>query len=225
MSETIISKVARIISGSAHRIIDSLEGASPEAVMEEAVREINEAVFDVKAELGKVIAAKHFLVKRLEETRTKYHDLDTNISIALNENREDLAEAAVARQIDIEVQLPVLEKALAENYDKEKELEGYLNALRGKKREMREELKTINQHRNQGKGTGRGIPVSGMGETEFEEKATKAENAFNRAMENSTGFASLSSGDLSTASKLHELEELSRKNRIKERLAEIKARR
>ena len=52
-----------------------------------------------------------------------------------------LAEAAIAQQLDIEAQIPVLEATIADSGSKEKELEGYITALQAKKREMQDELR------------------------------------------------------------------------------------
>ena len=42
------------MSGGANKLIDMLENAAPEMVLEEALREIDEAIYDVRTELGKL---------------------------------------------------------------------------------------------------------------------------------------------------------------------------
>ena len=51
-----------------------------------------------------VTARKHLASERLMEENRKHEDLSEKIEFALKESREELAEAAVARQLDIEAQ-------------------------------------------------------------------------------------------------------------------------
>ncbi len=217
MSESMAARVGRIISGGLNALIDSVENAAPESVMEQAIREIDAAVDEVRAELGKVIANKHLANQRLETEREKHHQLEGQIAVALGEGRDDLAEAGIARQLDIEAQLPVLEKSIAELSEREKELEGYIEALKAKKREMGDELEQFRFSREttQAAGPEASAPTGA--------KVNQASAAFERVMERSTGVGSGANTDPKDAVRLAELEELSRRNRIRERLEALKA--
>lgn len=224
MSEGIGSRVGRILSGSINAMIDSIENSAPELVMEEAIREIDSAKDEVRAELGKVVANRHLANKRLMEENRKYEDLSEKIEFAVNEGRDDLAEAAIAQQINIEAQIPVLEKSITESTEKEVELEGFIDALNAKKREMREELGNFVESRKQAMATqADGSTVSGS--SEVIAKVEKATEAFDRILEKRTGLgpSSSSNTDAKTAAQIAELDNLSHQNRIKERLAKIKA--
>ncbi len=222
MKESITARVSRIISGSARRLVDMLESAVPEVVMEEAINEIDSAIFDVRSELGKVSAAKYLANTRLMESNKKHEDLSSKIEFAISENRDDLAEAAVAQQLDIEAQIPVLENSISESNEKIKELESYITALQAKKREMREELREFRKAQENSKSA-----VSGSSGTSansgVDNKVARAEAAFDRVIENTTGFAGPDSIDMKNSAQLSELEEMHRNNRIKERLTSIKA--
>ena len=65
MSETLSRRVDRLVSGGFHALIDAAENLAPEAVMNESIREIERAVDEVRAELGKVLAQKHLAVKKM----------------------------------------------------------------------------------------------------------------------------------------------------------------
>ena len=52
MAENIASRVGRLISGTANMVVDTVENMAPEMVMEEAIREVDRAIDDVRAELG-----------------------------------------------------------------------------------------------------------------------------------------------------------------------------
>ncbi len=223
MNEKITARVSRIISGSANMIINIIESAAPEVVMEEAIREIDDAIYEVKSELGKLTASQHIVNKRLTETNTKHEELSENIVLALNENREDLAEAAVSKQLDIEAQIPIVETTIQENSEQIKELEGYILALHGKKSEMREELQTFKDAKNKSSVLGSQYSKMNLSEADIEKKVSKAEEAFDRVMRNTTGVSKLDKSDRENDVKIAELEELARSNRIKERLAAIKA--
>jgi phage shock protein A len=188
--------------------------------MEQAIREIDSAIEDVRAELGKELATKHLASKRLTDAEVKHTDLSAKITVAIQENREDLAEAAIAQQLDLEAQRPVLEKTIRECDEKERELEGFISALQAKKREMKEELREFRQSRARtlAAPAAAGQPATAS----LESRVAHAESAFDRIQEKQTNLSGLRS-DLRTASQLAELEELARKNRIQERLAAAKA--
>lgn len=226
MKEKLISRVGRIVSGSLNSIVDAIENAAPETVMEEAVREVDSALEELRAELGLIVANKHLANNRLMETNKKHEDLSEKIELAIQSNREDLAEAAISRQLDIETQIPILEATISDCNDKEKELEGYVNALLAKKREMREELRQYRKSRPESQVADNVSVASTSGSTsQVESRVEKAESAFDRVLEKATGLqGSVGSGDQKTASQLAELETMAHKNRIQERLAAIKSR-
>lgn len=226
MKERLISRIGRIISGSFNSLVDAIENAAPETVMAEAIREIDAAVDDVRAELGRVIANKHLANSRLMAENKDHEDLSDKIELALKNGREDLAEAAVARQLDIEAQIPVLEATIEDCGDQEKELEGYVNALLAKKRQMQEDVREYKQRRaNTTAPNGADTAASGEATaSDVDRRVRTAESAFERMLGNATGIpCAPGSGDRQTATRLAELESMAHKNRIQERLVAIKS--
>lgn len=223
MAENILSRVTRLVSGSVNSIVDAVENAAPETIMREAIREVDRAIDDVRAELGLAAANKHHANKRLMEASAKHEALSDQIETAVGEGRDDLAEAAIGRQLDIEAQIPLLENALTEAGERETELEGYVLALQGRKREMENDLDTYLSTRAEASAAG-GAAATGMSpEHAADSKADKAESAFNRVLRGKTGLDGSVKADRDTAAKLAELESISRSNRVKERLAALKA--
>lgn len=225
MKERLISRVGRIVSGSFHSLVDAIENAAPETVMAEALREIDAAIEDVRAELGRTVAAKHLANTRLMEENKNHEELSEKIELAVSRGRDDLAEAAIARQLDIEAQIPVLEAAIAEYADQEKELESYVNALLAKKRQMQEELRQYRKSLEE-KSSMQGDAPSTPPESgaQVDGRVRKAESAFERVLEKATGLPSTAiAGDRKTATQLAELESLAHGNRVQERLAAIKS--
>lgn len=219
MAEGLMNRVTRLVSGSVNTIVDNVENAAPETVMKEAIREIDRAIDEVRNELGVVIANKHHANKRLMEASAKHEELAEKLRLAVDENRDDLAEAAIARQLDLEAQMPVLEDALNDTSVEEAELEAYVSALSGRKREMEEDLQTFLASRPVETET----PSGGDSKANPDRKVENAEAAFNRVLRGATGVPGTAKADRDTASKLAELENISRDNRIKERLAAVKA--
>lgn len=214
MSEGLIKRIGRIISASTNALVNNIENAAPQLVMEQAIREIDGAIQEVKEQLGKLEAAKYLSSKSLNRENEKHAELQAQIQVAIDASRDDLAEAAIAKQMDIEAQLPVLEKSILEDEAEIAELTSYINALQGKKREMKEALNDFAKSEKHISETAE------AGGANVNQTVEQAESAFNRVLEKAGVPTSASDAD---AAKLAELEELARANRIKERLAKAKS--
>lgn len=220
MSETLSRQVGRLVSGGFHALIDAAENLAPEAVMNESIREIERAVDEVRAELGKVLAQKHLASKKMADESNRHEAIDANLQAAVDAGRDDLAEAGIAEQMDIEARLPVLENTIADCAAQEKELEGFIAALQAKKREMQQQLQDW-RAAQQSMGTGKTVGGNGSDLNRIARDAEKSGNAFDRVMGRQNSVHS--STDAAQLAKLKELEDLSRNNRIAERLAALKA--
>ena len=220
MSETLSRRVGRLVSGGFHALIDAAENLAPEAVMNESIREIERAVDEVRAELGKVLAQKHLAAKKMADESNRHEAIDANLQAAVDAGRDDLAEAGIAEQIDIEARLPILENTIADCAAQEKELEGFIAALQAKKREMQQQLQDW-RAAQQSMGTGKTVGGNGSDLNRIARDAEKSGNAFDRVMGRQNSVHS--STDAAQLAKLKELEDLSRNHRIAERLAALKA--
>ena len=220
MSETLSRRVGRLVSGGFHALIDAAENLAPEAVMNENIREIERAVDEVRAELGKVLAQKHLAAKKMADESNRHEAIDANLQAAVAAGRDDLAEAGIAEQMDIEARLPVLENTIADCAAQEKELEGFIAALQAKKREMQQQLQDW-RAAQQSMGTGKTASGNGSDLNRIARDAEKSGNTFDRVMGRQNAVHS--STDAAQLAKLKELEDLSRNNRIAERLAALKA--
>lgn len=220
MSETLSRRVGRLVSGGFHALIDAAENLAPEAVMNESIREIERAVDEVRAELGKVLAQKHLAAKKMADESNRHEAIDANLQAAVDAGRDDLAEAGIAEQMDIEARLPILENTIADCAAQEKELEGFIAALQAKKREMQQQLQDW-RAAQQSMGTGKTASGNGSDLNRIARDAEKSGNAFDRVMGRQNSVHS--STDAAQLAKLKELEDLSRNNRIAERLAALKA--
>lgn len=215
MSETLARRVGRLVSGGFHAILDAAENLAPEAVMNENIREIERAIDEVRSELGKVLVQKHLATKKMADESNRHETLQADIQEALKANRDDLAEIGIAEQMDIEARLPVLENTVADCAAQEKELEGFIVALQAKRREMQQAVQDWKQSQTHGKGR------DGSTLNQILRNTEKTANAFDRLMGRQTGLH-MAGRDPSQLAKLKDLEEVSRTNRIKERLAQLK---
>ena len=222
MTDTIASRVTRVVSGSVHALLDAVENAAPEAVMAQAIREIDRVIDDVRVELGRVEASKHLATSQLNKLNTDHEQLAGEIETALGQGRDDLARAGLEKQLNIEDQVPVLQKSLADQSDAGKELEGYITALIAKKREMEQALRDYLAARASQLG-GRGSAAGpGRSSGKNGDRVANAGAAFDRVLAKQTGLSGLTSTASGDAAKLRELQDLQRANRIEERLAQLK---
>lgn len=222
MADTLAARVARIVSGSAHAVIDAIEGAIPDAVIQQTMRDIDKAIDDVRGELGRVIAERHLAGKRLAEQSSRYEELGQQIEVALREDREDLARAGVEHQLDVEAQIPILEAAVADAAKRETELDGYIAALQAKRREMDESFRAMVVARARAEEQAGAAPGASGGPG-VARRVDDATAAFDRMMARE-GAPSLGGVDRDRGAKLAELDTMARRNRVDERLAALKAR-
>ena len=222
MTDTIASRVTRVVSGSVHALLDAVENAAPEATMAQAIREVDRVIDDVRAELGRVEASKHLATSQLNKLNTEHEQLASQIESALGQGREDLARAGLEKQLNIEDQVPVLQKLLADQRDAGKEHEGYIAPLLAKKREMeqaRRDYVAARATHTAGRGPAAG-PTTSRGKSE--DRVANAGAVFDRVLAKQTGLSGLASTATGDAAKLRELQDLQRANRIQERLAQLK---
>lgn len=218
MAETIASRVSRIIVGSAHALLDKAENLAPEAVMSQSIREIDQVIGEVRVDLGKAEAAKHLVLSQFSKLNGEHETLAEQLDMAVSQGRDDLASAAIARQTDIEDLLPVLQKSLDEQSEQAAELESYVVALLAKKRELEQTLADYLASL-----ANLAASPSLVGTSDRQARIDGAESSFGRVLTRQTGANVLASGINGEASKLKELADMQRNNRIAERLAAAKA--
>jgi phage shock protein A len=218
MSESLALRVKRLVSGGANAIVAAVEAMAPEMVMEEAIVEIDRAVADVRAELGQVLTRQYHSTQRLAAENERHESLKEKIRIALKEGRDDLAEAGVAQLLDIEAQIPFIEATALETRTAQTELESFIAALQARKREMIAELNAYRSAHASAETAAESAPSS------VRQRVQNAQSAFDRVMDGAGGLGlGVAAPDPKTAKVNAELEELARRNRIKERLAALKA--
>lgn len=225
MSETLVIRVRRVISAQVNDLVDAMESSNADSVMREAIREVERAMDDVRAELGQIMAQRSQTTRQMEKVKERIAELGAKVDFAVSQSRDDLAEAAIARQVDLERQVPVLEASINDLSAKCTELEGYVAALAGRKSEMEADLAAFaDARRSAGLDAPNGTPASVM--QSADRRADMAGRAFNRAMGvNAPAAAADAKSRRETAEKIQEIETIERASLVAERLAAAKAKR
>ncbi len=219
MADSLKTRVGRVIAGGVHALLDRLEDQAPDAVMEQTLREADSVIDDVRHELGIVAANRHLSQQQHASLNAQHARLAEQIDQAMAQGRDELVRAGVARQLDIEAQLPVLENTLSEHALQERELQGFVAALLAKKREMAEALSEFRKSRAAVAQTSVKTGAAGA-----EQRIGVVSDAFDRLYERQTGLTASTRGStLQQAAQLRELDELVRDNKIAERIAQLKA--
>jgi phage shock protein A len=212
LHEGILARMGRLLAAIASQTIDNAENSNKVALIKQAIREIDAGADEARYALGKSRAEEFRLKRRREELDAEVTSLTEKIRLALAENRDDLARAGVARQIDLESQAIALERAMdfieLEIDEQTKALQAMLGARREAESRLADLELSLSQHAPQ--ETGR---------TSAATKTTNAERAM-AAIARVTGVpASQVLGD----KELDELDRLHREKEIAARLERIKS--
>ncbi|MGL4288592.1 MAG: PspA/IM30 family protein [Phreatobacter sp.] len=213
VQEGILSRMGRLIAGVANAAIDKAEGTSKVAVVEQAIREIDAAADEARVDLGKARAEEYRIQSRRSEIHADLTALDDKIRLAVAEGRDDLAKAAVARQIDLESQVAALDKALADAAaridDGQKAMQAVLATRREAEARLAELKRSIARHAPEESSSRSSRPSAELG-------AARAAAAVSRV----TGVPQ---AEASGAAELDELDRLHRERAIEARLARFKS--
>ncbi|MGY5800465.1 PspA/IM30 family protein [Rhizobium sp. LEGMi12c] len=213
MHEGILSRMGRLIAGLANAAVDTVEGANKVAVIEQALREIDAAADEARADLGKARAEEYRIQARRNEIVEDLDALEAKIRLAITADREDLAKAGVARQIDLEAQTAALDKALADANAQIDEGQKALQAVLATRREAEARLidfkRSVARHTPEEATGGHPRPTPTAG-------AARAAAAVSR-------LTGVPSGEPATSAELDELDRLHREQAIEARLARFKA--
>jgi phage shock protein A len=219
MAESIFARVSRLLTATVEDTVDRMEQAGGDAVMREAIREADRAIDQVKAEQQSTMARRLQAARQQKMLTERAEELTTKAKFALREGREDLAEAALSRQIDFEAQASKLDAVQSQAREEERRLEDGLAALGARKRQMEDALQAYLISRREAAlgGDGPARP-----DRTAERKLDAAEQAFDRAMAGAGGGGFVRA-DADTINRVAELDGLQRSATLAERLAALKA--
>jgi len=158
LHEGILARMGRLLAAIASQTIDNAESNNKVALVKQAIREIDAGADEARYALGKSRAEEFRLKRRREELDAEAAALTEKIRLAIAENREDLARAGVARQIDLESQGIALERATdfieLEIDEQTKALQAMLGARREAEGRLADLEASLAQHAPQETGWG-----------------------------------------------------------------------
>jgi phage shock protein A len=219
MAESIFVRVQRVVSGGVESAVDMAEQLSGTSMIRQAMREMDAAIARTRDEADEALLRRLQAERQIEAQRRHLATLKDQARFAMDKGRDDLAEAAITRQIDIEGQIDRLAGAEAESKAEEAQLLESLAALKLRKSQMEQQLADLESAQRSARieaDAPRGAAARAQ------RKADRAEEAFDRAMARNFGHA----GERPTAeaaAKMAEIEALQKEAAVAERLAAMRA--
>ncbi|KQT56984.1 hypothetical protein ASG52_02590 [Methylobacterium sp. Leaf456] len=210
MPETILTRVGRIIGGLSNAALDAVEDRNSLAVAEQALREIDAVIDEVRLDLGRIKAEEHRLTARRGQLQGELTALPEKLSVALASGREDLARSGIARQLDLESQIEAIDSSLAEVAERHGATAKALQAAGAARRDAEHRIALL---RHPSPKTAN--PLAGYGD-EDAARAGRLDRSL-RTVDRVTGTAS-AAADAS----IEDLDRLHRDHAIEQRLAALK---
>jgi len=215
MTETIMSRVGRVIAGLGVAVVDAAEQATPKSTLQQSLRELDKERETVRSELGALEAERLRIDRRQRDLEAENLALEEKIGLAVEEGRDDLATRGLERQEDIAAQLDALHRRSAELSGELEEGRRALEALGATRRQLESDLQAYEESEKAG------AAASGAASKRLSASA-RAEQAAERAMAVSARLTGVPQDPGANDAGLTELDELARKRRIEEKLAAIK---
>lgn len=212
MTETLLTRVGRLIAGYSSAALDAVEARDPLVVGEEALREIDGVIHEARTSVGQIDAERYRVDQRQKQLRKESADLNAKIASALERDHEDLARTGIAHQIDIETQLTTLAATLVEIDERRDTAREALSAALAARRDAEHRVALL---RNPKPAKGEPV-VYGQGAQAGAERERRLEGSL-RAIDRVTGVPTLKGGE-----DLEALENLHRQSEIDRRLADFK---
>ena len=219
MNESIFVRVQRVVSGGVESAIDMAEQLSGTSLARQAMREMDAAIARTRDEADDAMMKRLQAEHQLATQRKNLAALTDQARFALDRKRDDLATAAVARQIEVEQHIERLVKLEADSRAEESRLAESLAALKLRKAQMEEQFEAFQAAQRAANADGE---APGRRNVRAERKAERAEEAFDRAIAAAGGL----SGDRASpdaAAKVAEIQKLQKQAAVAERLASLRA--
>ncbi len=214
-AESLFSRAGRLLAGIAVEAIERAEGNNKQAVVKQAIREIEAAEQEARDDLARERAQEWRLKARQGEIARDMEALNAQIATAVAGGRDDLAKSGIARQMDLEAQFEVVGKALEESEDKIETVLTTLRAIMSGLQDAEARLAELKRSEEQETASKSGGAKRAAGHATAAAKSAKASRAIERTVGVPASMAP--SKDIDELSKLH------RDKEIAERLAKLKS--
>ncbi|WP_201781271.1 PspA/IM30 family protein [Sphingomonas sp. Leaf357] len=218
VAESILVRVRRLLSARIEDSVDAMERANNDGVMREAIREVDRTIDAVRGDQERAMTRRLQAARQTEMIARKVEELTAKARFAVDGGRDDLAEGALKRQIDLEQQTGNLGQVQDLAREEEAKLDESLAALRGRKAQMQEALAAFEIARADASMGGDG----GFSQARHvEHKVEQAEAAFDRAMTGAGGVG-FARGDVGALNSVAEIDAMQKSATVAQRLAALK---
>lgn len=172
MAEPVLKRMQRIVAAGLESAADAAERINHPGMMRHAIREVDQAI-DRLVRQQDAASARALQANKLATTvRAQVATLLGDARLAIARGRDDLARAAVARQIELEEEVARLGEARAQAEGEVRELEATIGELRARKQQMAQDYAALEAAKRE---------VAAGGDAGIECKVRRAEEAFDRA--------------------------------------------
>jgi phage shock protein A len=218
VAESILERVSRILSGRVEDTIVRLEQADGPVVMREAIREVDRVIEQVRADHEAVMTRRLQAARQLKMLDEHVSQLTDKARFAVGQGRDDLAEAALSRQIDFEQQAAKLAAVQAVAREDETRLDNSITALEARKKQMEDALSSfvVSQREADTGGDGPTQPARNV-----DKQVKRSEQAFERAMAGAGGVG-FTRAAADTINRVAEIDGLQKSASITARMAKLK---
>lgn len=214
MAESIFVRVRRVLSASVDDAVTALERASGASLLRETIRQVARAADEVRVEQEAQADRMADARRQQARIRDRIAELEDKARYAMGKERDDLAGAAVARQLDLENELARLDRVQADAAEQAVQLDECAAALAQRKTQMERELAAFEAAQQAEAPTA----SAARRKRELNERADRARETFDRVMAMSGGAAA-GHPDAREA----EIDAMRREEAIEARLAAMRA--
>ena len=216
MPDSVFVRVERIVRTSADRALELAERASGVVLVREAARELEQAEERLRSDRQTADRKARRAADAQKEIRTKLTELTDHAHYALGKGREDLARAAVARQVELEKEAGDWETIAAEAKIEAKCIDDALAQVTARRKQIQSELATLEREQSAG------APARG-GKDGVQDRVAKAMDKADRIFERAMSERSAVAEPAEAARAMADIAAMKRDDAIEERLAVLKA--
>jgi phage shock protein A len=199
-------------------VVDAAERLSGTSLMRQAIREMDAALDKANREAEATRAGRIHADHQIEESRKQLATLKEQAAFAMSKGREDLAEAAIGRQLDIEGGIESLIRRRTDAATEERKIGETIASLKARRIQMQEDFAAF-QAAQRAAAYDEEAPSGPSAKAE--RKASRAEDAFERAISAAGGVVG-PRADTDSIAKVGEIGELQKAAAIAERLAALR---
>lgn len=215
MGQTVFIRLRQVLQTNVETALDLAERASGPVLLKEAARELERVEDQLRRERESAQRRLDQAAADQEQCRARATEMAENARYALTKNREDLAKAALARQIDLEKEIEQLATVQAEARVEMAQLAEAMTELAARAKTMKAEMDRA------GRTSTNAAP---RGPEPVKSRVARAMDRADRLFDKALAEKGPAGDPLEVALKMADIEAMKRDDAIEERLAAMRAR-